>query len=70
VTRHARRWLLPAVAALALGAPAAAAGAAARFERLLVDRHTTYAHNDPNSASPKNDFVRFLLPFLAKIGSR
>jgi hypothetical protein len=34
----------------------------------LVDRHTTYAHNDPNSASPKNDFVRFLLPFLAKIG--
>jgi hypothetical protein len=34
----------------------------------LVDRHTTYAHNDPNSAAPKNDFVKFLLPFLAKIG--
>jgi hypothetical protein len=33
----------------------------------LVDRHTTYAHNDPNSASPKNDFVRRLIPFLAKI---
>ena len=33
----------------------------------LVDRHTTYAHNDPNSASPKNDFVRFLLPFLDKV---
>jgi hypothetical protein len=33
----------------------------------LVDRHTTYAHNDPNSASPKNDFVRNLLPFLDKV---
>ncbi|HEY0631732.1 MAG TPA: hypothetical protein VGC98_06735, partial [Thermoleophilaceae bacterium] len=33
----------------------------------LVDRHTTYAHNDPSSASPKNDFVRFLLPFLKKV---
>jgi hypothetical protein len=33
----------------------------------LIDRHATYAHNDPNSASPKNDFVRDLLPFLAKI---
>ena len=34
----------------------------------LVDRHTTYAHNDPNSAAPKNDFVKFLLPFLGKVG--
>jgi pimeloyl-ACP methyl ester carboxylesterase len=33
----------------------------------LVDRHMTYAHNDPNSASPKNDFVRFLLPFLDRV---
>src|SRR3954471_15898577 len=33
----------------------------------LVDRHTTYAHNDPNSASPKNDFLRNLLPFLDKV---
>ena len=33
----------------------------------LIDRHTTYAHNDPNSASPKNDFVRYLLPFLNKV---
>ena len=32
----------------------------------LVDRHTTYAHNDPNSAAPKNDFVKYLLPFLKK----
>ena len=22
---------------------------------VLVDRHTTYSHNDPSSASPKND---------------
>jgi hypothetical protein len=33
----------------------------------LVDRHTTYAHNDPNSVSPKKDFVRNLLPFLDKV---
>jgi hypothetical protein len=36
----------------------------------LVDRRATYAHDDPNSASPKNDFVRFLVPFLTKIGSK
>ncbi len=33
----------------------------------LIDRHETYAHNDPNSASPQNDFVDGLVPFLAKI---
>jgi hypothetical protein len=33
----------------------------------LVDRHRTYAHNDPNSAAPKNDFVAKLLPFLRKV---
>jgi hypothetical protein len=33
----------------------------------LVDRHGTYAHNDPNSASPRNDFVTALLPFLKKV---
>jgi hypothetical protein len=33
----------------------------------LVDRHDTYAHNDPNSAAPKNDFVAKLLPFLRKV---
>ncbi len=26
----------------------------------LVDRHNTYAHNDPNSAYPKNAFVSHL----------
>jgi hypothetical protein len=35
---------------------------------LLVDRHTTYAHNDPNSASPgRNVFLKRLLPFLARV---
>ena len=29
--------------------------------------HATYAHNDPNSAYPKNDFVARLVPFLEKI---
>ena len=34
----------------------------------LVDRHTTYAHNDPAGADPKKDaFLKFLLPFLRKI---
>ena len=37
---------------------------------VLLDRHTTYSHNDPNSASPKNDFVKKLIPFLKKVGGR
>jgi pimeloyl-ACP methyl ester carboxylesterase len=36
----------------------------------LVDRHTTYSHNDPNSASPKNDFLKYLVPFLKRIGGK
>jgi hypothetical protein len=37
---------------------------------VLVDRHTTYAHNDPSSASPKNAFVQNLIPFLKKVSRR
>jgi hypothetical protein len=33
----------------------------------LVNRQDTYAHNDPNSASPHNDFLTGLVPFLKKI---
>jgi hypothetical protein len=33
----------------------------------LIDRASTYAHNDPNSAHPENDFVDKLLPFLRRI---
>jgi hypothetical protein len=36
----------------------------------LVDRHRTYSHNDPNSAYPKNAFVKRLLPFLRRIERR
>ncbi|HMJ96289.1 MAG TPA: hypothetical protein VK486_10570 [Thermoleophilaceae bacterium] len=36
----------------------------------LVDRHSTYAHNDPNSAAPRNVFVKNLLPFLRQIARR
>jgi hypothetical protein len=36
----------------------------------LVDRHTTYAHNDPNSAAPRNAFVKGLLPVLRQIARR
>jgi pimeloyl-ACP methyl ester carboxylesterase len=34
---------------------------------VLIDRHATYSHNDPAGASPKNDFVKNLIPFLKKI---
>lgn len=33
----------------------------------LVDRHRTYAHNDPNAASPRNAFVAHLIPFLREV---
>jgi hypothetical protein len=33
----------------------------------VVDRHRTYAHNDPSAASPDNAFVKHLLPFLKGI---
>jgi hypothetical protein len=33
----------------------------------LVNRETTYAHNDPNAAYPKNAFIKRLIPFLEKI---
>ena len=36
----------------------------------LVDRHETFSHNDPNSASPRNDFVARLVPFLGRISGR
>jgi hypothetical protein len=36
----------------------------------LVDRHTTYAHNDPAGASPKNAFVDTLVPWLRGVGRR
>ncbi len=35
----------------------------------LVDRHSTYAHNDPNTAEPsKNEFLKKLVPFLKGLG--
>jgi pimeloyl-ACP methyl ester carboxylesterase len=36
----------------------------------LIDRHKTYAHNDPNGAYPHNVFFANLLPFLRKIGAQ
>ena len=33
----------------------------------LVNRASTYSHNDPNAASPRNEFVDNLIPYLAKI---
>jgi pimeloyl-ACP methyl ester carboxylesterase len=34
----------------------------------LVNRQSTYSHNDPSAASPKNEFLDNLTPFLGKIG--
>jgi hypothetical protein len=36
----------------------------------IVDRHRTYAHNDPSAAFPRNAFVKHLLPFLNAIRRR
>jgi pimeloyl-ACP methyl ester carboxylesterase len=33
----------------------------------LVNREATYAHNDPNTAAPKNAFVNHLIPYLKGI---
>jgi hypothetical protein len=35
----------------------------------LIDRHRSYAHNDPNSAYPHNDFFAALIPFLNRVAS-
>src|SRR5262245_156833 len=40
------------------------------FDNLsLLDRHETYAHNDPAGAFPQNDFVDQLVPFLHHLRS-
>jgi pimeloyl-ACP methyl ester carboxylesterase len=36
----------------------------------LVDRHSTYAHNDPAGAYPHNAFFDRLMPFLREIAGR
>jgi hypothetical protein len=42
-----------------------------RKQVLLVDKHSTYAHNDPNTAAPaRNVFLKKLVPFLKSIAPR
>jgi len=36
----------------------------------LVNRQSTYAHNDPAGAYPNNVFFQNLMPFLGKVASR
>jgi pimeloyl-ACP methyl ester carboxylesterase len=36
----------------------------------LVDRETTYSHNDPAGAYPNNAFFSALIPFLGKVAAR
>ncbi len=33
----------------------------------LINRHSTYAHNDPAGAYPRNAFFAHLLPFLSRV---
>ncbi len=35
----------------------------------LINRHTTYAHNDPNGAYPHNAFFNGLIPFLRRVAA-
>jgi hypothetical protein len=35
----------------------------------LINRHRTYAHNDPSGAYPHNVFFAHLIPFLARIAA-
>jgi hypothetical protein len=35
----------------------------------LIDRQTTYAHNDPAGAYPVNAFFSGLVPFLHRVAS-
>ncbi|MEK6252189.1 MAG: alpha/beta hydrolase [Actinomycetota bacterium] len=34
----------------------------------LINRQNTYSHNDPSAASPNNEFLDNLIPFLGKVG--
>jgi hypothetical protein len=34
---------------------------------VLVNRQSTYAHNDPNGAYPRNAFFSHLMPFLKRV---
>jgi pimeloyl-ACP methyl ester carboxylesterase len=36
----------------------------------LINRHHSYAHNDPNGAYPRNVFFAHLIPFLSKVAGR
>ena len=75
-------WLLASALSLPIYAFAAALGAqrvidAARLvasqagipdrDLTLVNDSATYAHVDPLAASPQNDFLNNLLPFLKKL---
>jgi hypothetical protein len=33
----------------------------------LINRESTYAHNDPNAASPQNESLDRLIPFLRRV---
>jgi hypothetical protein len=63
-------------AALGDGRVVDAARALARQSHLparkvtIIDKHRTYAHNDPSAASPRNAFFKHLVPFLKEIGRR
>ncbi len=73
--RHLPRHLLIYAFAAHLGGPGVLADARAlaaqshipKRNLTLVDRHDTYAHNDPAGAYPRNAFFAHLIPFLEKV---
>src|SRR5215211_2195250 len=76
IVRKAKRWQVWAVERSGGQRVLDAAKALARQSHIpkrnltLVDRHASYAHNDPNSAAPRNAFVKGLVPFLRRIAGR
>ncbi len=71
--RRLRIYAFGAYGGSAVTADAAALAKQSRIPRrqlLLVDRHATYAHNDPAAAYPQNAFFDNLLRFLAEIDRR
>jgi hypothetical protein len=36
----------------------------------LIDRETTYSHNDPAGAYPKNAFFSALIPYLRRVSAQ
>ncbi len=71
--RSLRIYAFGAYGGAAITAAAAALAKQSRIPAshlLLVNRHGSYAHNDPAAAYPKDAFFSHLIPFLARLAGR